>query len=141
MANEWLGDGQHFCACGAELKRKNGKGPWPKQCAECKAKADTTVAGRSQASLESTASQPKAKDFAGVQVYSKTLVVKQPALYLDDTDWHDRNLALVRTEAVAAGLKPTADGQCTSVSGGVSEDLLELHYDIPVETDGEDGSQ
>lgn len=68
-------------------------------------------------------------------VFTWPLVIRQPALYLDDAAWHQANARAAAAAAIAAGHVPLAEAQCTDTVSTQDGSGLILTYILPIEGD------
>lgn len=76
---------------------------------------------------------PVTSPSAGAGEFTWHLTVRQPALYLDDADWHQQNGLAAAKAAQAAGHTPTAEARCTGIAESEDGAGLVLTYTIPTE--------
>jgi hypothetical protein len=78
--------------------------------------------------------QESANDLGyGHAAFDWQLTISQPALYLDDKDWHLANAAAAALAAEQAGHTPLGEGQCTNVAATEDGAGLVLTYTVPVD--------
>ncbi len=76
---------------------------------------------------------PAASPSTGAGEFTWELTVRQPALYLDDADWHQQNGLAATRAAIAAGHTPAGEARCTGVTTSEDGAGLVLTYIIPTE--------
>jgi hypothetical protein len=100
--------------------------------------------GADTADLETSPDPPaddssdEARNFGyGQAAYEWQLTICQPALYLNDGEWHAANALGAADAARQAGRTPTGEAQCTNVAATEDGAGLVLTYTVPVETGGQ----
>lgn len=76
---------------------------------------------------------PASSPSTGAGDFVWQITVRQPALYLDDADWHQQNGLAAAKAARAAGHTPTAEARCTGTAASEDGAGLVLTYTIPTE--------
>jgi hypothetical protein len=76
---------------------------------------------------------PVTSPSAGAGEFVWLLTVRQPALYLDDADWHQQNGLAAAKAAQAAGHTPAGEARCAGVAASEDGAGLVLTYTIPTE--------
>lgn len=76
---------------------------------------------------------PASSPSAGAGEFVWRLTVRQPALYLEDADWHQQNGLAAAHAARAAGRTPTGEARCTGTAASEDGAGLVLTYTLPIE--------